>query len=136
MSQQMVIDSSVFAREARLLHGELAVADLRRVHDTLVEIAGKVSYRLQGRMGPQGRPQLLLQIDGELPLRCQRCLEQVSYPLHVDSVLELIDSENDLTEEELEDDSRDFLPIQKELDVAALIEDEIILALQIGRAHV
>ena len=34
-----------------------------------------------------------------------------------------------MTQEEIEDDSRDFLPAQAEVDVLALIEDEIILGL-------
>jgi uncharacterized protein len=45
------------------------------------------------------------------------------------SLLEFVDSDGDLTQEELEDDSRDFLPHAEGTDVAVLIEDEILLAL-------
>lgn len=55
--------------------------------------------------------------------------------LFIVSVLELIADEADLTQDALEDDSRDFLVAQKELDVAALIEDEIILALSLTPRH-
>jgi hypothetical protein len=41
-----------------------------------------------------------------------------TYPIQVRSLLEFVDSDDDLTQEELEDDSRDFLPNQKDLDVA------------------
>ena len=38
-------------------------------------------------------------------------------------------------QEELEDDSKDFLPAQSEVDVVALIEDEIILGLPSAPRH-
>lgn len=51
------------------------------------------------------------------------------------SLLEFVDNEDELTQEEIEDDSKDFLLAQKELDVMALIEDEIILALPSAPCH-
>lgn len=135
MSQQIVIDSLSFAREGRSLQGELPVAGLERLHDELAEIAGVVAYRLNGRMGRQGKPQLVLEVVGEVPLVCQRCLGRYDHPLSIASVLELIADEADLSQDELEDDSRDFLVAQKELDVAALIEDEIILGLPVAPRH-
>lgn len=135
MSQQIVIDSLAFAREAGSLQGDLRIAGLTRMLDSLADSVGCLSYRVEGRVGPRNRSQLLLQVDGVLSLRCQRCLEGVEYPLEVRSLLELVEDEDDLTQEELEDDSRDFLPAQKELDVAALIEDEIILALPSAPRH-
>ncbi|HEX5802044.1 MAG TPA: DUF177 domain-containing protein [Azospira sp.] len=135
MSQQIVIDSLSFAREGRSLQGELPVSGLERLHDTLAEIAGVVRYRLQGRLGRQEKPQLLLEVVGEVPLVCQRCLGRLDYPLSIVSTLELVADEADLSQDELEDDSRDFLVAQKELDVAALVEDEIILALPSAPRH-
>ena len=41
----------------------------------------------------------------------------------------------DLSQDELEDDSRDFLPLEKELDVEALVEDEILLSLPVAPRH-
>lgn len=86
-------------------------------------------------MGARNRSQLWLELDGTLTLCCQRCLEGVEYPLEVRSLLEFVDDEDELTQEEIEDDSRDFLLSQKELDVMALIEDEIILALPTAPCH-
>jgi uncharacterized protein len=57
-----------------------------------------------------GGSQLLVEVDGTLSLCCQRCLETIEYPIEVRSLLEFVDSDDDLTQEELEDDSRDFLP--------------------------
>lgn len=135
MSQRIVIDSLAFAREAGSLQGELPIAGLTRVLDLLADSAGCLAYRVEGRMGARNRSQLWLKLDGALTLCCQRCLEGVEYPLEVRSLLEFVDDEEELTQEEIEDDSRDFLLSQKELDVMALIEDEIILALPTAPCH-
>ena len=135
MSQRIVINSLVFAREAGSLQGELPVAELTRVLDLLASSASSLSYRLEGRLGESGRPQLLLQLDGVLSVCCQRCLEGINHPLKVRNVLEFVDDEDDLTQEEVEDDSMDFLPAQSEIDVVALIEDEVILSLPSAPRH-
>ena len=135
MSQQIVIDSLAFVREARSLQGEMPVAQLVRAHDWLAETAGVLAYRVEAGQGDRGEPQLLIAVEGVLQLRCQRCLEAMAYPLQLSSRIELVGSETDITQEELEDDSKDYLPAQKELDVVALIEDEIILALPFAPRH-
>lgn len=135
MSQRVVIDSSAFARESASLEGEVAVADLARLLDTLTNNRGSLKYRIYGGLGSHNRPQLTVKVDGALSLRCQRCLEGISYPVKLRSVLEFVDNEEDLTQEEIEDDSRDFLQAQSELDVVDLIEDEIILDLPSAPRH-
>lgn len=135
MSQPIVINSLVFAREARSLQGELPIASLTRVLDKLTDSVGELRYRIEGQLGPRNRAQLLLQLDGVLSVCCQRCLEGIDYPVRLRSVLEFVDDEEDLTQEEIEDDSKDFLPAQSELDVVALIEDEIILDLPSAPRH-
>ncbi len=135
MSRQLVIDSLAFAREAGSLQGGLPVAGLTRSLDLLADTAGCLTYRLDGRLGAIGRSQICLQVDGVLSLRCQRCLEGVEYPLAIRSVLEFVENEDDLTQDEIEDDSRDYLVEDKELDVVALIEDEIILSLPSAPRH-
>ena len=135
MSRRVVIDSLAFGREGGSLQGELPIATLTRLSDLLTDSAGCLAYRAVGRMGPGRRSQLLLEVDGVLALCCQRCLDAIEYRLDLHSLLEFVESDGDLTQEELEDDSRDFLPNQRELDVAALIEDEILLALPTAPRH-
>ena len=74
MSQRIVIDSKVFARDASLLQGELPVESLGRVLDLLVDSGGSLQYRVEGLLDPRNKPQIKLWIDGDLSLRCQRCL--------------------------------------------------------------
>ncbi|MQY50889.1 DUF177 domain-containing protein [Rhodocyclus tenuis] len=135
MPQRIVIDSLSFVRDEGSLQGELPVSGLARLHDWLSATDGAVRYRVDAARGPQGEPQLRIEIDALLQVRCQRCLESMRYPLELRNLLELVSREVDLSQEEVEDDSKDLLPAQRELDVVALIEDEIILALPLAPRH-
>jgi uncharacterized protein len=135
MSRRVVIDSLAFAREGGSLHGELPVAGLARLLDALSDSGGSIAYRLRGLTGPRNEPWLVLEADGAQIVRCQRCLEGIVHPVRIRSLLELVGDEKEPTQEEIEDDAKDFLAAEKELDVAALIEDELILALPVAPRH-
>lgn len=135
MSQRIVVNSRVFARDAGSLRGELPIASLTRLLDLLVDTTGNLSYHVEGQLGHRNRPQMVLQLRGVLSVCCQRCLEGVVYPVEVRRVLEFVDDEEELTQEEIEDDSKDFLPAEDETDVVALIEEELILDLPSAPRH-
>lgn len=130
-----IADAFVFAREGRILEGVLPVSALERLHDLVTEVTGEVAYRLQGSLGARGESMLSLEVSGTLPLTCQRCLDSVLFTLEVDSLLELVPEGVDMSQDELEDDTRDFLPVASELDIAALVEDEILLTLPVAPRH-
>ena len=130
-----ISDAFAFARDGRVLKGTLIVSDLERLHDLLAEISGEVTFCLTGLKGDGGEPMLHLEVSGIIPLACQRCLEAVPCDLDVDSLLELIPEGSELSQDELEDDTRDFLPVVRELDVVELVEDEILLALPVAPRH-
>lgn len=130
-----ISDAFAFARDGRVLDGTLAVAELDRLHDLLAEIGGEVTFRLEGFKGDSGEAMLHLEASGTIPLACQRCLEAVPCNLNVDALLELVLAGAELSQDELEDDTRDFLPVGRELDVVELVEDEILLALPVAPRH-
>ena len=135
MSQQLEIDAHRFVRESRVLEGFLDFSELPRLHDLITQKIGQVAYRLQGVLGERGQPRLRLEVSGVLPLVCQRCLGAVDEALEINSLLELIEADSEPTQDELENDSLDFLPVAGALDVKALIEDEILLALPVAPRH-
>lgn len=135
MSQRIVVNSRIFARDAGSLSGELPIASLTRVLDLLVDTTGNLSYYVEGQLGHRNRPQMVLELGGVLSICCQRCLEGIEYSLKVRRVLEFVDDEEELTQEEIEDDSKDFLPAEDETDVVALIEEELILDLPSAPRH-
>jgi uncharacterized protein len=128
-------DAFAFARDSRVLEGTLAIAELERLHDLLADVTGEVSWRIEGFKGKRGEPLLQLTVGGTVLLACQRCLEAISFDLDVDSLLEVVPAGVELSQDELEDDTRDFLPVERELDVAELVEDEILLALPVAPRH-
>ncbi|MDR1889308.1 MAG: YceD family protein [Zoogloeaceae bacterium] len=129
-------DAYRFARESGCLEGVLELSALPRLADVLASLAGTVSYRLSGFTGEREQARLRLQVTGTLQLRCQRCLGAVEEVLAIDSRLELASADSAPTQEELEDERLDILPVTGALDISALVEDEILLALPTSPRHV
>ncbi|QDF96831.1 metal-binding protein [Azoarcus sp. DD4] len=134
--QSVVIsDPFRFAADLRSLGGEVRIAALERLADFLANTDGVVSYRIDGSVDEQGKPRLRLVADGRLELRCQRCLEGMSWDLVLESVLQPVRPGQGIPDEELEDDEVDAFEVEADLDVIGLVEDEILLALPIAPRH-
>ena len=128
------IDSLDFARRGGELSGEVPVAELPRMADMLADSQGTISYVLRGLVGHDGKPRLELTLDGACNLRCQRCLNALSYPIDLVSKLRLV-SEGEMESSDIEDDEVDNIPADKHLDVLTLIEEELLLSLPIAPKH-
>jgi uncharacterized protein len=135
MSVPAVIDSLEFARSEQQLTGELPVAGLERLHDVLTDTEGALRYTLRGGKDARQRSFLELEIDGELHLQCQRCLEGLEYPLGLHSTLLLVPRGEQM--DELLDDpaAPDAIEPSAELNVSELIEDEVLLSLPLSPRH-
>lgn len=133
-STQTVIDSLEFARTGQALRGSLPLPGLTRLKDSLVDTLGAVEFEVRGSHDARGRPILKLAIHGMLHLQCQRCLGALEYPLQVLNTLLLVaagrSAAGDLDEEDTE-----WVEASGNLDVAALVEDEIILSLPFAPRH-
>ena len=126
------IDSLDFARNGEELRGEIPVAGMPRLQDVLEKPDGKISYVLRGFPGGNGNPMLELVIEGSCQLRCQRCLQAMAYPIQQVSRLVLADEQS---EGELSEDAFDSIPPEENLDVEALVEEEILLNLPFAPRH-
>lgn len=135
MRLNRTLDAFAFSREGRVLEGTLALSGLERLHDLLADMAGEVSFRIRGLTGERGEAMLHMKVWGSLPLACQRCLEAIPFDLDVDNLLELLPEGAEMSQAELEDDTRDFLPVAGKLDVTELVEDEILLVLPVAPRH-
>lgn len=118
------------------MRGEVPVAGLLRLREVLSSDVGVVGYTLTGRMDDQGRLLLSCDILGVLELVCQRCLGSLSWPLALAVKLQLMPAGSVLPDVAEEADSVDIFPVDGALDVLALVEDEILLALPIAPMHV
>jgi uncharacterized protein len=136
MSEQVVIDSLDFARTHSELHGKIAASDLPRIQDLLSSGKGLIEYNLFGDVNGMGKPVLRLEVKGQIPLQCQRCLGSMLYDVDFISRLELVRGLNELPEDDSgEEDDFDQIEADPKLDVLALVEDEILLGLPIAPRH-
>jgi uncharacterized protein len=126
------IDSLDFARKGKELRGEIPIVGMERLQDVLEKPDGKVSYVLRGFRDEHGNPTLELSLDGSCQLHCQRCLKGMDYPIKQVSRLMLADVQ---PESELSADDFDSIPPDAHLDVAALVEEEILLSLPFAPRH-
>lgn len=130
-----VVDSLEFARDAGRISGTIPVASLVRLGDMLANDSGILDYRVRGERDHQGGSYLLVEVDGKVVVRCQRCLHEMAVPLHVASRLRLVVPGVPWPEDDLEDDSADAIEADRELALLPLIEDEILLALPLAPRH-
>lgn len=130
-----VIDTLEFARQGRRIEGRIPVAAMERVAEVLDDRQGDVSVALQGSRDRDRKNWLSLSLEGDLAMTCQRCLGRISYPLRVESRLQLIGPGDDWPDEELADDEADAIPAAQDQAVLGLVEDEVLLALPIAPKH-
>lgn len=136
MSAQTVIDSLEFAHAGQELRGSLPVTRLARLRDGLFDPVGDVEFTLRGGRDEERRPILQLEISGPLHLQCQRCLGMLEYPLGVCSTLLLVRPGADVSATADDPEAPDCIEASAQLDVVALIEDEILLSLPFAPRHV
>jgi uncharacterized protein len=132
-----VIDAFDFCRQKLERAGEAALADMPRLTAELTDAQGSLRWALQGGSDGRGHPQLTLQVSGPVHLRCQRCLTPFEFAIDSSSVLILAQDEAsaDALEEQLDDDSVDVIAGSRTMDMAAMIEDEALLALPLSPKH-
>ena len=135
MSAPAVIDTLEFARSAQELSGSVPVAALKRLEDILYDSTGSLEYAVRGRHDERKRPLLELKIVGALRLQCQRCLGLLDFPVDFANSL-LVVQPGAAIDEDLDDpEAPDTIDAQAELDVQALIEDEVLLSLPLAPRH-
>ena len=134
MFDQLVIDALDFVRSGKSLQGDVSLLNLKRLKGYLTNQTGKLAYLISGLLDERGRPLLKISVSGIVDLSCQRCLEKIEYMLDVKTALLLAKSEDELSRYD-EDISVDAIYAPSELDVLALIEDEVILSLPISPRH-
>ena len=132
------IDSLDFARNGRVISGEVQVAELPRLLDMLENPQGILAYNLQGGVNKLGSHFLDIDVSGRCQLRCQRCLNGLGYPVRLNTRLLLrnqaeLDALDDM--EGGEEAEFDSILADAHLNVLDLLEEEILLSLPIAPKH-
>jgi uncharacterized protein len=127
-------DAFRLAREHAALDGNLDAVVLPRVADLLVDGPAPLRWRIEGTADAAGRPALAVDLAGELPLECQRCLGTYRWPVSQRTVLLLAHTEAELAAldgaSELE-----VVLARGPLDPVELVEDELVLAIPFAPRH-
>ncbi len=131
MLQAAAIDGLAFARGAGVIEGRLGVESLPRLAQSGC-LGSFLDFVLSGEINGRGKPALRLAVNGSVRFECQRCLSTLDLPVQIDEQLELALSEAEVT---AADDDSERVVAGHEMNVAALVEEEILLALPMAPKH-
>ncbi len=128
-----------FCRSGATLQGAWPQAGMARLADSLAapgdaDVAWSASGQWRPVIGGEAEVWLHLTAGTTVLLECQRCLQPMTQALQVDRAFRLVRGEAEAArlDEELEDD---VLELPPRLDLHALVEDELILALPLVPRH-
>lgn len=131
MSQAGVIDGLQFARAGLETHGVVGLERLPRLAQLQCSTEG-LEYHLRGGRAGDGKPCLRLSVRGSVTQPCQRCLDPIRIPIAIDAELQLAENAREISEA---DDEIDRVIASRKMDVAGLVEDEVILELPMAARH-
>ena len=137
MIKTLLINNLEFAQKQQEIADYFAPESLNRLAETLAlksENAhlAAIHFTLTGDFKRFRQPSLHLRINSELPVICQRCLDEMLVKLDLKFDYLLSDSSVNAVDES---DELDWLEINSEMDVRELIEDELLLAMPIAPVH-
>ena len=135
MSGQLVIEPARFARGRGQLTGSLEVAALSRLADLLFNSGGTVEYAVSGYVNGRGHNALHIELDGQLDLRCQRCLGSLVLPVHAQRDIVLVPGADEFAQRDDEAEAEDVIPEVARLELVPLLEEELLLALPLALRH-
>lgn len=135
MSHQPVIDGFEFASAGAMQQGVLPLSGFERLRDILASDDGEAAYELKGVRDERGQPGLRLRVEATLQLCCQRCLGAMPFEVKADELLVLAATQAEIDADPTDVESPDRVLAAKEMRVADLVEDELILALPYAPRH-
>lgn len=127
------LDLMATADAGRVLQGRISLVRLKRVLPALMSTAGELQVVLELGKDADGTHYLAGSLQGDVTLKCQRCLGSMILPLDVKLRLGLIrdkDAMNDLP-----DWYEPLIVSAEPADIADILSDEVLLALPIVPLH-
>lgn len=137
MKKSLIINNLEFAQKKQRLADSFAASDLIRLDEVLAPHdkdakPATIYFELTGVCKQFSQPGLHLSIKAELPVICQRCLDQMT--IRLDLAFDYLIS--DATIDALDDnDEVDWLEADNEMNLQELIEDELLLAMPMAPVH-
>lgn len=126
-----------FVRSGQSRADTLSLAEMQRLG--AVQQEGALQWQINGLGDPQAdrRNKLFfdLSISGAVAVTCQRCLEPVKLKVALQRRFLVAKTEQEADAVPLDDDSIEVVVGSEDFDVAALVEDEVILSLPLVPMH-
>lgn len=133
--QGSLFDSAKLVNDRQRVKGVLHITQLPRLADSLFNHSGALASEVQGVRDAQDRPLLRLQVKGDVVLQCQRCMEGMVHGIDINTAVRLVAPEWLEREQDDDPDEPDCIAASAMLDLAAVVEDEVLLALPAYPRH-
>ena len=138
MLQRPRVDGFRFAQTSQTWRGTADIRDYARLAEALPESRGPIGYQVRGFVDSERRPCLEVEVETVLTLVCQRCLGNMRWPLKLGRRLYLAHGEDEaerLEAEMVRAPDAEALVAGGVVDLAALVEDEVLLGLPLIPRH-
>jgi uncharacterized protein len=146
------VDLRRFARESQRVDGAFAIRRLVRLLEGLpeqplvreVSVAaeqdiGVVWYSLTGQMQLGRKPQVVLKVQAQILLTCQRCMQPLTFTVNESVLFDVVRQESAINDtndaEPFDPDTPEELVAEPRFDIEQLIEDQLILAVPYVPKH-
>jgi len=133
-SKAGTFDAYRLAREHGVISGTLDVEASERLEDRTAPGPGTVSWRIEGTTDELGRPAIAIDLEGAVPVTCQRCLSDFPLPVEHRTVAVLARSEQEADALDASSD-HEVVIADHPLDAVELVEDELLLTLPYAPMH-
>lgn len=135
MSNQLLslVEPLELARLGRRFSGEIPIAKLKRLRGLLASGEGRVYAELAFDTDEKGIPFVSGQVQAEVELQCQRCLETFRHPMAIEFCLGIVESEAE--EQLLPEYYEPLLLPERRIHMSDIVEDELVLALPSVPVH-
>jgi uncharacterized protein len=137
MLERPVVSPSIFAEKSQCWEGSAMVGDFERLAQEFVNPDAQMQFRICGGQDARGRPQLRCSVKGGVQTVCQRCLQPLELAIESDRLLYLAAGEPEAArlEAALADEEIDVMVVGQTLDLAGVIEDEVLLSMPLVPMH-
>ncbi len=136
MRQQLPkeIDPFRFAHNGRELEGEIELTELSRLKPSLFSDSGSVNVKMRFDIDQTGTPYMQGRFVTTISLTCERCMEELRYPIEINTLLGLVKHERLVSR--LSEQYEPWIIDESEfVNPADVVEDELILALPLVPKH-
>ncbi len=129
----LTINVSRLVQQGAVLCGKLPLAAMSRLAPLLLNAKGEINVDLHFIIDAEGMRKITGSVKTQLTLACQRCLQPLQYTIDDELRLGVINS--DYQAKTLSPTYEPLLVVDGQQDLAAMVEDELIVRLPVAAMH-